>query len=118
MQQAARAEHHGDGAAGATAQVGCQAVVLEVGGDHHRLAGRAQHIGPGQKIARIDVAVLGQEVAHGDLHDLDDVVLRRPLRLGEGRARAGKHVDVDLGHRTEGAALDEHRLVMQHLGGL
>ena len=60
----------------------------------------------------------GEQVAHGDFHQLDDAVL---FFVGVGEellARAIDHVDVDERDRAEAAALDQNRLLVQHFRGL
>ena len=104
-------------------QVGRQPVVLEVVGDEHRLAAGGQHVGPGQKIAQVDVAVRSARrsacrlcivISISDTTgSLCDSGLARELFV-----RRAKHVDVDVRHRAEAAALDQDRLLVEHFGGL
>ena len=51
-------------------------------------------------------------------HQLDDLLALDLRVLGELLARRVDHVDVDLGHRAKAAALDQNRLLAQHLGWL
>ena len=60
----------------------------------------------------------GLQVVHRDFHQRHDA---RPGHFGLARKlflRRAKHVDVDVRHRPEAAALDQDRLFVQHFGGL
>ena len=61
------------------------------------------------------------QVAHRDLHQLTRSRRRRP-RCPRSRANvlagAAEHVDVDVADRAEAAALDQDRLLVEHLGRL
>ena len=59
-----------------------------------------------------------QEVVHRDFHEDDHVLALHQRLLHELRGRAVEHVHVHVGHRPEAAALDQDRLLVEHLGGL
>ena len=55
------------------------------------------------------------QVPHGDLHERDHRLAGDAGLLREALERALEHVDVDVRDRPEAAALDQHRLLVEHL---
>src|SRR5207249_7803162 len=71
-----------------------------------------------QEIATVYLRAAGQQIAHGQFHEGEDGLVRHRGVFFKFRQGAFQHVEVDVRDRTKTAALDQHGLVMQHVGRL
>jgi hypothetical protein len=118
VDEAGHAHHDADPLAGPFPDVGGQPVVVEVVGDQHRLAAGGEQLGPGQEIAPVNLLSAREQVPHGDLGELQDVLAGHGRVLGELGPGRPEHVDVHVRRRPEAAPLDQDRLLAQHLARL
>src|SRR5439155_15028389 len=99
-------------------EIGGEPVVFEVIGDEHGHAARGEDVRAREEIATVYLRAASQQIAHGQFHERQDrFVLYRGV-LFKLRQGAFQHVEVDVGDRTKTAPLDQHGLVMQHVGRL
>ena len=108
---------HADHFFGVAEEIGGQAVILREVGNEHRFAERAENIHAIQEIARINFVAVGQ-VFQGHFHDREHLFALHLGFLHKQGLGAAQHVQRDIGHRPETAALDQDALFVKGVGGL
>src|SRR5207248_6141302 len=87
-------------------------------GDEHGHAARGEDVRACKEIAPIYLRAAGQQIAHGQFHKSEDRLVRDRGVFFKLREGAFHHIEVDIRDRTKTATLDQHGLVMQHVGRL
>ena len=76
---------------------------------------RREHVCAADEVAQVDLT-LAHQVAHRDFHDRHGLAGRHVVALRlELLERRGREVEIHVRHGTEPSALDEHRLLVEHL---
>ncbi len=115
IDQARHPHHDADPLARPLAQVGGQAVVVEVVGDQHGHTACGEQLRAGEEVAPVHIGSACEQVAHRDLGERQHRLARDSRIFLEPCPGRLEHVEVHMRRRPEATPLHQDRLLAQHL---